>query len=397
MSLVGVAGLLLALSAAYFANLRNSRMRFVVFVLLFVMHTLSSAAFYAFIQTTGGDAQFYYNDPLGLYRHDKGLGTAIIVNFVHTLRDNIGGSMFDYFMLFQATGFWGLVILARIFQEIFEEVGVQPSGWTYLPLFLPGPHFWTSALGKDGPVFMGIALSIWAIMRLTKRLPALGIAITLLIAVRPHMGVLALTALGLAALIDRRTKLWLKVVLVIGIVAGGAVVVSTLGSTLRLDSSNPDSVSEYMESRTARGESFGADRSITDANMPFKIVSLWLRPFFVDAENMMGYVASLENVAFLFMMIFLTRNFRSVIAVAKKVIYIRYSLALFLATTIMLAAVNYNVGLGLRQKMMVVPCLFVLLTTIFALRAARRGGVSGPAQARAGSHQSTSPAAYLGS
>ena len=206
MSLVGVAGLLLALSAAYFADLKNSRMRFVVFVLLFVLHALASAAFYMFVQSSGGDAQFYYYDPLGLYGNDKGLGTAIVINFVHTLRENIGGSLFDYFMLFQATGFWGLVILSRIFQEILEEVGVQPSGWHYALLFLPGPHFWTSALGKDAPVFMGIALSIWATMRLTKRLPALGIAIILLIAVRTHMGVLVISAMGLSAFLDRCTK-----------------------------------------------------------------------------------------------------------------------------------------------------------------------------------------------
>jgi hypothetical protein len=242
---------------------------------------------------------------------------------------------------------------------------------------------------------MGIALSIWAIMRLTKRLPALAIAITLLIAVRPHMGVLALTALGLAAFFDRRTKMWVKVLLAVGIVAGGWVVSSTLGSTLRLDSSNPDSVSDYMEATATRGESFGADRSITDANMPFKIVSLWLRPFFIDAESTIGYIVSLENVVFLIIMIFLARNFRTILVVAKKVIYIRYSIALFLATTIMLAAVNYNVGLGLRQKMMAVPCLFALLTTIVALRAARRSGVSEPSPARAGNAQSASPAAYL--
>jgi hypothetical protein len=395
MGLVGVAGLLLALSAAYFADLRNSRNRFVVFVLLFVMHTAASAAFYVFVQSSGGDAEFYYNDPLGLYGRDEGLGTAIVINFVHTLRDNVGGSLFDYFMLFQATGFWGLVILSRVFQEILEEVGVQPSGWTYLPLFMPGPHFWTSALGKDGPVFLGIALSIWAIMRLTKRLPALGIAITLLIAVRPHMGVLALTALGLASFFDGRTKLWVKVLLGIGIVAGAVVVSSTLASTLRFDTSNPDSVADYMEATTTRGDSFGADQSVTNANMPFKVLSLWLRPFFIDAENTVGYIVSLENVGFLMIMIFLAVNIRSVFSVAKKVIYIRYSIALFLATTIMLAAVNYNVGLGLRQKMMAVPCLFVLLTTIVALRAARRSGVSRTSEARAS--QGASPAAYLGS
>jgi hypothetical protein len=372
MGLVGVAGLLIALSAAYFAQIRGSRLRLVVFALLFVLHIAASAAYYFYVEASGGDAQFYYNDPLGFYGRVGGLGTDVIINVVQGLKENLGGSMFDYFLLFQAAGFWGLVVLAKIFQEILEEIGVQPSTWTYLPLFLPGPHFWTSAIGKDGIVFLAIALSIWATLRLGKRLPALGLAILLLIAVRPHMGVLALASLAFAALFDRRTKLWVKILLVIGIVVGGVAVFNNIKSTYYFDPTDAGSVSDYMESRAAIGESFGADRSITDQTFLIKIVFLWSRPFFIDAENLLAYVASLENIALMFMIGFIMFKPGTVRLLSKKILYIRYSLAMFATTTILVAAVNYNVGLGLRQKMMAVVPLMVVFITLIALRSAAR-------------------------
>jgi hypothetical protein len=159
---------------------------------------------------------------------------------------------------------------------------------------------------------------------------------------------------------------------VIGILIGGAVVFRNIQGTFYFDPSDANSVSDYIESRSAMGDSFGADRSITEGSFPVKVVYLWTRPFFLDAENMMGYVASLENIVLLFMIGYLLTNFRSVLAVSKKVLYIRYAIAMFITTTVLLAAVNYNVGLGLRQKMMAIPPLFTIFITLIALKIASR-------------------------
>ena len=39
-----------------------------------------------------------------------------------------------------------------------EELGQTQSKYVYLLLFLPGLHFWTSAIGKDAPLFLGVAI-----------------------------------------------------------------------------------------------------------------------------------------------------------------------------------------------------------------------------------------------
>lgn len=397
MGLVGLAGLLISLSAAYFADLRGSRMRLIVFALLLVMHMTAALGAYLYVQ--GGaisDTVLYYYDDSGLYGRMSGFGTAVILAFVQELKMNIGGSFLDYFMLFQAAGFWGLVIICRIIQEIYEEVGAEPSGWVYLPLFLPGLHFWTAAIGKDAPIFLAVALSVWASMRLSKRLPAIGLALILMVAIRTHIGLIALIALAIAALVGRRTKLWVKALLLAGIAAGAYVIGSNFESTFHFDARNPDALSDYMSAVGAMGEGSGGDALIMQASLPLKALFLWFRPFFVDAENIMGYVASLENLALLIIIGFLTLNFRSVRSLFFKVPYMRFAIVMFAAVTVMLALVNYNVGLGLRQKMMVMPCLLVIFATLLAMRAGQSKQRSETAQLQSQTAHQTFPAPYVG-
>ena len=368
MTLVGVAGLLFALSAAYFADLKGSRQRLVIFVLLFVMHALASSAFYSYALVSGSDAQFYYNDPGRFYGVATGLGTAFILNAVQIMKEQVGGTFFDYFMIFNGMGFWGLVFLTKTFNEIFEELDVPQGPWVYLPLFLPGLHFWTGFIGKDAPLFLAVCLAVWACMQFNKRMVAMGIAVLIMLAIRPHIAVIALVAIGLGALVDSKTKLWIKALLVAGVVLGTGFVVTSLETTYRINVSSAEGVSEFMAGRSSVTEESGADLSIVQANFPIKVLSLWLRPFFIDAENMMGYIASVENAVLLLIFGFVIWHIRLTRRLFKRVLYIRFCVIFFVALTALLAAVNFNVGLGLRQKMMAMPCLLAILATLLAVR-----------------------------
>jgi hypothetical protein len=371
-TLVGFAGLLLALAAVYIADVKGSRRRLVVFVLLYVLHGLASAANYLVSEASGSDAHFYYYDRYQFFGYSAGLGTPFILNIVQNLKIYFGGTFFDYFLLFQATGFWGMIFVYKIFHEIFEEISDYQPSWIYLTLFLPGLHFWTGAIGKDAPIFLSIAMSIWAALQLKKRLLPLALAIAIMMAVRPHIAILALVALAFAALFDRKTSLLLKGFLLAGVAAGAVVVAMSLEATIRVDLSSSESVSDYMASRSALDESSGASRAVIEASLPIKVFTLWLRPFFLDAENAMGYIASLENAALLLIFGFVAGHWRLWRTAFAKVLYIRYTTVLLLALTILLAAVNFNVGLGLRQKMMAMPCLLTILITLLAIRYAQR-------------------------
>lgn len=372
MTLVGISALFIALLAAFFAELRASRIRVAVFVALFVLHVLASGAYYVFAEATGSDAHFYYYDTLRLYGDASGLGTAFVINFVHTIRDAIGGSFFDHFLIFQTFGFWGLVVMMKIFHEIHEEIGAPQSWLMYLPLFLPGLHFWTGAIGKDAPVFFGLTLAIWSVMQPRRRYIGLGVAIFILLLFRSHIALAALIALAIAALFEPRFKLWMKLGLLGVIGAGFFFVAGTIQASYQLDVTNADSVSTYMEGRAGVGEESGADYAIMNASLPVKVFTFWFRPFFLDAADTLSYIVSIEN-AFLFTIgLLLLLNLPTTYAVVRRIFFARFAFLAFLGLTLLLSAMSYNIGLNVRQKMMAVPMLLAIFTAVMAVTAARR-------------------------
>jgi hypothetical protein len=59
--------------------------------------------------------------------------------------------------------------------------------------------------------------------------------------------------------------------------------------------------------------------------------------------------------------------------VAQAALFARFAILFFILLVILLALVNYNVGLGLRQKMMTMPALLVFFAAMVAVREARKG------------------------
>jgi len=370
MSLVGIFGLLLALAAVFVADLRRDRRRIAVFALLLVLHTGMCLLYYLFAEATGSDAQFYYYDP-GRWRGERGLGTLFVINMVQFLRDTLGGTFLDYFLLFRVPGVWGLVLMMRVLQETFAELDERVPTLAYLCLLLPGLHFWTAAIGKDSPLFFASACAVWAARKIEKRYVALGVAIAVALVFRPHIAILIIAAVGGALVLDRHTRFMYKALLIAGVAALAMVGLGDLQSSYRLDFSNPESVAEFVAQRSDVSEESGGSAELVSAGLPVKIASLWVRPLFFDADTLLAYVASAENIAILSIMLFILVNAKTTLGLVNRVLFVRYSALFFMLTTLLLGAVNYNIGLGLRQKMMAMPALLAIFFAVLAVRMAQ--------------------------
>ncbi|MFL6845439.1 MAG: hypothetical protein ACJ8ER_11230 [Allosphingosinicella sp.] len=379
MTALGLIGILLSLAGFRFARVSESRARFGLFALLLIAHLGATVGYYLYAQEFGGDVLMYYYDPYGVYGRYTGLSTVFLINFTQTLKETIGGSFFDYFLLFQAMGFWGILFVLRTFDDVHKELGRPLFSRVYLLLFLPGLHFWTSAIGKDSPLFLAVAMCTWAGFRLQSRYPAFVAGLVIALLIRPHIALIALIALSLTILLEPRTRLIIRIALLAVSLActlsvGGLVESSFNGLNL----SNADSVSDFLATRSGVSEEAGGDVSIVSASFPVKLISLLFRPFFVDAAGAMGYLASIENVVLLIVVGTLLWRFRSSLNVARRALFARFSMLFFVLLTVLLAMVNYNIGLGLRQKMMMMPALLVFYASLMAVRAAQRQMVYGP-------------------
>ncbi|HEU0134158.1 MAG TPA: hypothetical protein VFR28_04990 [Allosphingosinicella sp.] len=373
MTVIGLLGIIFSILAFGFARAGESRSRLILFVLLLGAHVGASIAYYMYAKEFGGDVGMYYYDPFGIYGRGSGLSTVFVVNFTQFLKEYIGGSFLDYFFLYQAMGFWGIIFVLRTFDDIHDELGQRRFSYVYLLLFLPGIHFWTSAIGKDAPLFLGVAMCVWAVVRLLTRWPAFAAGLVITLLFRPHIALIALVALALTVLVGRNTKLITRFALLAVAVAGIGSVGGLVSSSFNgLNLTNTDAVTEFIETKSTVSEESGGDMSIINASFPVKLVSLLFRPFFVDATGLLGYIASVENVVLLILILTLIRRMGTAYSIAQGALFARFAFLFFVMLTLLLAWVNYNVGLGLRQKMMMMPALLVFFAALLAVRAARK-------------------------
>jgi hypothetical protein len=372
MSLLGVLGILLAFLAYPFAMVEKSRTRVVVFVLCWLVHVVASFIYYQYVQTNSADTALYYLDPYSMIKVPIRPGTLFAVHLVQGLKSVVGGTYLDYFFLFQALGFWGIALMMRVFEETHLELGLPQRGILYLILFMPGVHFWTSAVGKDAPLFFACALAVWAAMRLPARIIPLAVAIVVMTAFRPHVALVAVLALALTAFLDPRARGYLKFSLLAIAVTGAGILAGTVEATFSVDVSNAESVSDFFNRHAKIASADSGTTGVVGASFPVRLLSLLFRPLFIDAEGAFGLVASVENIFLMVVVGSFIFYARDTVRMARHVFYLRFALIFAAAVAVLLTLVYYNVGLGLRQKMMMMPGMLTFFVALQAVRSARR-------------------------
>lgn len=378
MTFVGIVGILLALGAASIAFVQQTKLRLAVFVAAFLLHVAAAFAFYQFVQAESADTALYYFDPMAYYEQfGFGISTYFVIYFVQALRGLVGGTYLDYFLLFQAFGFWGVALMMRTFQEIYAELNVEQPPATNLFLLIPSLHWWTSAIGKDAPFMLAIVLSIWAAMRFRKRIHWFVLALVAIFVLRPHLGLLVSAALFVTIVVERRIAFWLRGLLVLGALFGVYFAIATIQTTFNVDLTDPESVSNMLEIRDNVLNTADAGDSRVDAGYPFRVMSLLFRPLFYDVDNMFGNLASIENVLVLMVFGYLLFRIKRLMALFMSVAFVRFAVLMSLLLIGFQGLAYYNVGLGLRQKWsMILPMVFVIAIAVSAfVRATRRVSV----------------------
>lgn len=367
MSIVGLLGLLLNLAALPFASARLTHNRTLLFGALLFVHLATTVVYYEYALNSPADTRFYYYDPLGMRTWNFQSGTVFTIQLIDYVRSIIGGTYFDFFMIFQAFGFWGIIVLLRIFDELQAGLTSQHSVLINGLLFLPGVHFWSSSIGKDGPLFLTVTLAIWSTLQLRRRVYVFVAAVGLMALFRPHIALLAVVSLAAAAFFDRRYTLLAKAALLIFAIGGAAMVASTIQSTFEVRVTDANSVSDFVTRRNEITQNLQGGTAVRDASFAFKVFSLLFRPLFYDAEGFFALIASLENLVLLIIVGFLLAMPVRSVRLAKSVFPLRFAAMFGLLVTLALSFVYYNVGLGLRQKTMILPSLFVLFAAQWSL------------------------------
>lgn len=380
MTFLGIFGLLAGLLIWPFAIMHRTRLRISVFALAYVAHAGCGVLFYYYSLANLSDSTGYYEDIWGFGDEGFGVGTKFIFFFVQHSRDLVGGTFLDYFLLFQAAGFCGVAILMRIFEEIWLELDREQPLYTYLLIFLPGLHFWTSAIGKDALIFPGICLSLWAAMQIRRRYLWMGVGLLVVLLVRPHIALVMVAAVMLTLLLDKGSRIYTKIALIGASAAGMGFAASSVQSTFQLDVTSADSVADFLARHDQITQGSSDALNVVEGNVAEKFFSLLFRPFFYDAEGAFGYIASVENAVLLLIIGTFLFRIRDSVILFRSIALFRYAAVMAMGVAIVLTLVYYNVGLGLRQKTMFVPALLAMYVVLLGFREARRAQSPAPAR-----------------
>lgn len=374
---VGLAGALLGFLAISLVMGRGGGVSRVGLVFsLALVQVLTALFFYQWALTNTTDAATYYFDPYDFYSRGFRLNTGFIIWIVQSLKETVGGTYLDYFLLFQGTGTWGLVFLLKTYEDIFKLAGQKVPWPLYLTLFLPGFHFWTAYIGKDGLLFLASAMTVWAAINIRDRWIAFAIAVVIMVLVRPHIALLAVAAVAVAIAFDKRTPPLVRTLLSVVSFVGLLAVAATIRNAFQIDVTSAESVTDFLSSYSETTQKVAGTTTVYYESYLVRVFSLLFRPLFFDAGGPLGLIASFENLFLLYLVYRIVSHFRWVTALYKGLFVIRFSILFALALTLLLSLMYYNVGLGLRQKLMMMPAYFAVFAAVVATAQRRRASLA---------------------
>ena len=367
--IVALLGIVVSFFAYLIAFPNPGQRRFDIYLALFALHIVMAVAYWLYHFEAAMDAFTYYRDPYNYYQKNPlADGTYFVVFVVQTIKRTLGGSFLDHFLFFQCFGMIAFALMIRSFTEIADSLSMRVPLLLYAILFVPGLHFWSVAIGKDGPIFMAVALACWASIRLQKRYVWLGVAMLIMAVIRPHVAAITMLASMVGFVMANDVPRIVRVMMIPMAGVGLIVTLVVSGSQLGLDFSSAGSVSEFIEYQQGMAEELGSGRDITSLPFPLKVATLLFRPLFFDASGMMGLVASAENVVFLFIFGSLAYYWRTLLLLVRRVYYIIFCVVFSSTLIVGLSLINYNLGLGQRQKMMVMPAVLMMYASVYLYR-----------------------------
>ena len=369
MSLVGLFGIALGFLAFRWFTLSQSNTKIALLLEILFIHVITATIYYQYVQNNDSDTKLYYFDLYGFYYEKFSLGTIFLVYLVQWLKQFMGGTYLDYFLLFQAVGVWGIALLFRTIEELALALDRPWPPQLTVIMFMPGMYFWTSAIGKDAPLFFACSLAVWSTMAMSRRWLWFGLAVAIMVLFRPHIALIATAALALSVVTGRGVNPALRVLLLVFASAAMVVLFDTVRSSLQLDISSLGSVADFVESQSTTLATAAGEGGVLGAlPFPLKLISLLYRPFFFDSGGFFGLVASIQNVFMLYATYILVRENRSWRAMFSQSLPIRFATIFLGAIIIMLSIMYYNVGLGLRQREMFTPALYLIFAALLLMR-----------------------------
>lgn len=334
-------------------------------VILYLWHTLFTFAYYIYTLKFGADATVYYEQGLiGNYIFQP--GTYFVRFIVMILTNYFYLNMIGCFLFFNILGALGLIILDSIIHRVVVNQKRALKIIATLVIFLPSISFWSSGIGKDPISFLSVALALWSSLNLKNRLFAMSLSIIMMFFVRPHIAGILIIALAVSLLFDKKTNALVKILLASITIGISSLLIPYALNYAGIQGSNtPEDIAEYIQGREDVYQNTDSGVTLSEMSFPMKLFTYMFRPIIFEARSVTQLFSALDNILLLYLFIvggykiIKTKNLNSL--ENRKFMW-----AYAIIAWIILALTTGNLGIAVRQKIMVLPFFLYLFISVMS-------------------------------
>lgn len=337
-------------------------------VWLFLYHLFFAIVFTLYLQANGGDAIRYWNltaetghDPQTWSDH---WGTrSYFLQWLNYIPAKVLGLPFWLGnVLYALASFWAVRELLQMVKEVFprQEKGLL-TVLLWLIFLMPNLHFWTSGIGKESLSLVGLVMFLKGIRNLEKQWHWAIFGIFISYMVRPLQGGILLGFLFPLLWLEKSLPIWIKWIGSALIIFAGLAVLRFLLYITHMEALSPADLYGFSEEQMRFLDGFAAGSAVPMAEYSWwmKIWTLYFRPFIGEGSNFWQWMAGLENLFALLMLLVLILGIgKGGLRKIPKFLWIGIFFGLVLS--IAYALTLNNLGIIMRMKSFYMPFFYLL-------------------------------------
>jgi hypothetical protein len=304
----------------------------------------------------------------------------------------IGPSLQAEFLVFAIFPFIGLILAVKtVHANYTPEAGKR---YAYLVFFAPSLCFWPSSVGKESLMLLAIGLILYGYAGARTRIQwvPLGAGLLLAFVIRPHVSALIAIALGFTQVLRPNTIYNPRELLktfVLGVLAI-LVVFSTLNELGVQDAQEAQELFDHRAGKTTQGGSAFERTEVGVMAIPIAFINMLFRPFFFESSSAVVLLAALEVLLFWLIVFLFRRTVLFSLLSFRTDRLLRLAAPLTFLFCLIFGLAFGNAGIIARQRVAILPSLFLFLVAGAGLPATR----AGVSAVRAGSLPRTKSAAH---
>jgi hypothetical protein len=313
-----------------------------ILLVIYAYHLIFSYLYYSM----PSDAYSMYQEGLDIVITSIPIpGNQVVIFLAYICNEYLHLSYLGASILFASLSYIGFWLLFNIIQD-------HKIKYLWLILLIPSMHFWTAGFGKDCLIFLFILTLLYGIQK--NKFYYVLLALIGIFLLRPHIAALFGSIYVITLLFSSNISFRFKLIATLSAIAAAILTIDFLLSYLNIAS--PLKLYEFAQLMQGQNQFGGSSYNVSEYNTFFQVFTYLFRPFF-ESLNLAYLAISIDNLIYFSIFLWVIININLITFQDQKMFFLILSFCIF---SLVMGFTIANLGLALRQKIMIMPFLLLI-------------------------------------